>query len=601
MNSSTTTQSGSLTRRDFFGLASKASANVVAGGSSSSPTVTPMRNSSKSFEDAATLAAKAAASAGVTPNIEEYRKQSASPPKLSVIVLSRLGFGPTPEEVTEFENMGATDEDRLSNWLDKQLNPESIPDADLETKIQAANFSTPGKSLQDAWQQHYRNGDYNVRLQPARELERMNFMRAAHSKKQLFEVLVDFWHNHFNIYAWDSYIASVFMNWDENVIRKHAFGNFREMIEDMTKHTAMLYYLDNYTNTSAGFNENFARELFELHTMGAENYFGVIPRDEVPTYADGTPRGYVDADVYDAAECFTGWTVNSNDDFGDYGDFLYRNDHHSQGEKRILWEVIPAFGGESDGYKVMDLVAFHPGTARYVSRKLCRRLIMDHPPESLVSEIAEVFMANKDEPDQLKRVVRAVCMSEEFRNTFGEKVKRPFEMSVSAFRATGAEWPWDMESSDSGRILDYLENSGQGLFRHPTPDGYSDFKEDWLSTNPMMSIWRLVLYAVDDSNNDVRNIRIEETTPSNLRSTEFSAVLYQKGSVKPLSNLWLMVVVKQSIRYGMQIPMWVADYATWYPLFYYHLPTFSANLNPSEICTLLDVDLCKAVAQPSQP
>ena len=91
-------------------------------------------------------------------------------------------------------------------------------------------------------------------------------------------------------------------------------------------------------------------------------------------------------------------------------------------------------------------------------------------------------------------------------------------MAVSTFRATGAQWPWSMEHSDSGRILDYLENSGQGLFRHPTPDGYSDYKEDWLSTNPIMSIWRLVLYAVDDSNNDIRNIRIEEVTPSNLRS-----------------------------------------------------------------------------------
>ena len=248
-------------------------------------------------------------------------------------------------------------------------------------------------------------------------------MRAAHSKKQLFEVLVDFWHNHFNIYDWDSYIASVFMNWDEQIIRKHALGHFREFIEDMTKHTAMLYYLDNYTNTSAGFNENFARELFELYPMGAENYFGVIPKDDVPRYTDGMPRGYVDADVYDAAECFTGWTVNSS---GDYGDFLYRNDHHSQGEKRILQQIIPAFGGESDGYKVFDLLANHPGTARYVSRKLCRRLIMDHPPESLVSEIADVFLENKDEPDQLKRVVRAVIMSEEFRTTFGEKVKRPF-------------------------------------------------------------------------------------------------------------------------------------------------------------------------------
>jgi uncharacterized protein (DUF1800 family) len=519
MNTSTLQESESISRRDFVNLASKASASVVTGVSGDSTTeLTPMRNSTKSYEDSGTLAAMQAASSDESPNIDDYRAHATSLPKLSIIALTRLGFGPTPEDVADFESMGATDDERLSNWLDKQLNPDSIADSDCDAKIQAAGFNSPGKSLRQSWSDYYRSDSSSERYIPAYELERMNFMRAAHSKKQLFEVLVDFWHNHFNIYAWDSYIASVFMNWDEQVIRKHALGNFREFIEDMTKHTAMLYYLDNYTNTSAGFNENFARELFDLHTMGAENYFGVIPKDDVPKYTDGTPRGYVDADVYDAAECFTGWTVNSSGDFGDYGDFLYRNDHHSQGEKRILQQVIPAFGGESDGYKVFDLLASHPGTARYVCRKLCRRLIMDHPPESLVSEIADVFLANKDEPDQLKIVTRAVIMSDEFRTTFGEKVKRPLEMAVSAFRATGAEWPFSLESSDGDRILDYLENTGQGLFRHPTPDGYSDFKEDWLSTNPIMSIWRLMIYAVEESDNEKRNLRIEENTPSSVRS-----------------------------------------------------------------------------------
>lgn len=478
-----------------------------------------MRNSKKSLADAGTQAAMQAASATEEPNIDEYRAHAASLPKLSIIALTRCGFGPNPEAIAEFEGMGATDEERLSNWLDKQLNPDSIADTDCDTRIQEAGFTTPGKSLQQAWQDHRQNSDYNIRRRPVVELERLNFMRAAYSNKQLFEVLVDFWHNHFNIYGWATYIDSVFMNWDEQVIRKNALGNFREFIEDMTKHTAMLYYLDNYTNTSAGFNENFARELFELHTMGAENYYGVIPRDEVPAYADGTPRGYVDADVYDAAECFTGWTVNDSGDFGNYGDFLFRNDRHSQGEKRILQQVIPAFGGEDDGYKVLDMLAAHPGTARYVSRKLCRRLIMDNPPESLVSQIAEVFMANKDEPDQLKRVVRAVIMSDEFRNTFGEKVKRPFEMAVSAFRATRAEWSFSLESSDADRMLDYLEATGQGLFRHPTPDGFSDFKEDWLSTNPIMSIWRFMVFVVEESHEDVRHLRIEQATPTDKRSS----------------------------------------------------------------------------------
>ena len=519
MSNSTTTISTPLSRRDFVNLATKASARVVASGSSSSDSgVTPMRNSQKSYENAATLAAKQAAGTSGIPNVEDYRKHATSLPKLSIIALNRLGFGPTPEEISGFEALGATDDERLENWLDKQLNPESIDDADCDARIQAAGFTTIDKPLRQAWTDHRKNGDYNIRMQPVRELERLNFLRAAHSKKQLLEVLVDFWHNHFNVYGWDSYLASVFTSWDREVIRKNALGNFRVFLEDMTKHTAMLYYLDNYTNTSSGFNENFARELFELHSMGAENYYGVTPRDEVPTYADGTPRGYVDADVYDAAECFTGWTINDRSDDGDYGDFIYRSDNHSKGEKRILGVVIPAFGGESDGYKVLDLVASHPGTARYISRKLCRRLIKDNPPEGLVTRIADVFIANKDEPDQLKTVVRAVVMSDEFRSTFGEKVKRPFEMAVSAFRATGAQWNFSLENGDASRILDYLENSGQGLFRHPTPDGFSDFKEDWLSTNPIMSMWRFMIQAVEESDNDIRHLRIEETTPGDVKS-----------------------------------------------------------------------------------
>jgi uncharacterized protein (DUF1800 family) len=515
----TTQESANISRRDFVNLATKASASTITG-SSGSPTtsLTPMRNSQKSFESAGTLAAKAAASGTENPDIDSYRKHAASLPKLSVIVLTRLGFGPTPQEIADFESLGATDEVRLSNWLDKQLNPDSIADSDCNARIQSAGFTTVNKTLRQAWAEHRRNGDYNVRMQPVRELERLNFLRAAHSKKQLFEVLVDFWHNHFNVYGWNDYIASVYMNWDRDVIRKNALGNFRVFLEDMTKHTAMLYYLDNYTNTIAGFNENFARELFELHSMGAENYYGVIPRDEVPTFADGTPRGYVDADVYDAAECFTGWTINDRNETGDYGDFIFRNENHSKGEKRILKHVIPAFGEEADGQTVLDLVAFHPGTARHISRKLCRRLIMDNPPEGLVARIADVFMANKDAPDQLKRVVRAIVMSEEFSTTFGEKVKRPFELAASAFRATGAQWDFSMSNDDASRILDYLENSGQGLFRHPTPDGFSDFKEDWVSTNPIMSMWRFMIQAVEESDNDIRHLHIEASTPGNIRS-----------------------------------------------------------------------------------
>ena len=148
-----------------------------------------MRDSKKSFEDAGTQAAMQAASATELPNIDEYRTHAASLPKLSVIALTRCGFGPTPEAIADFESMGVTDEERLSNWLDKQLNPDSIADADCDARIQAAGFTTPGKTLRQAWQQ-YADASSNTRRQPVVELERLNFMRAAHSNKQLFEVLV---------------------------------------------------------------------------------------------------------------------------------------------------------------------------------------------------------------------------------------------------------------------------------------------------------------------------------------------------------------------------------------------------------------------------
>ncbi len=521
MKAKNTTEINNLSRRNFVGLASKASAKYATGVSTPEVrTISPMQRSDRSFDGAGTLAAKEIQSQLQRPNIDEYRQRAGDIlPKLSTIVFNRLAYGPTEAEISAFELLGDTDEERLEAWVDTQLDPDSVDDADCNSRIAATGFLTTGYDLEYAWSEYRRGGDYSYRRLPMDELEHLTFLRAAHSKKQLFEVLTEFWHNHFNIYGWSGNIESVFMHWDEQVIRKNVLGNFRQFIEDVGRHPAMLYYLDNYTNTSAGFNENYARELFELHTMGSENYYGVTDRDSIPTYNDGTPRGYVDADVYDAAECFTGWTVDDSSYYGDdKGTFIYRNENHSQGEKRILKDVIPAFGAEQDGVDVYDRLAVHPGTARYISRKLCRRLIMDHPPESLVKKVADVFLANTDAPDQLLKVAKAVIMSEEFRTTWGEKVKRPYEVAVSAFRATGSAWDFDPQFRDTQRLMDYMSSAGQRLFAHPTPDGYSDFKENWVSTNPLMSDWRLILYVVEESHEDVRHLRIEETTPNEVRS-----------------------------------------------------------------------------------
>jgi len=474
-------------------------------------------------EDSGTKAARAYKKAAPNLPIESYRKaaaSSAAPVSLPVLVMNRLCFGTRKSDLEDFIALGEDDQERYANWLDKQLTPSSVGDMDCEARILNGGFYSLGYSLEEAWAYFRREygGEYSVRTRPMREVERLALLRATYSKRQLQEVLVDFWHNHFNVYGWDYSIAPVFMNYDEMVIRRHILGNFREFVEAVGRHTAMLYYLDNYTNTSSGFNENYARELFELHTLGAENYYGVKDRDEVPTYVDGTPRGYVDADVYDAAECFTGWTVSDRDETGDTGSFIFRNDLHSQGEKRILGRVIAAFGGESDGITVFDMLASHPGTARHICRKLCRRLVMDNPPERLVSRVADVFLENVDAPDQLQKVTRSILESDEFLSSFGNKVKRPFEVAASALRASDSEWPFDPEDSDTGRLLDYLSNAGQALFRHSPPDGYSDYKEDWLSTNPIMGNWRMLGWLVEESAGDLRHLRIEQTTPTALRT-----------------------------------------------------------------------------------
>ncbi|MBL8057348.1 MAG: DUF1800 family protein, partial [Anaerolineales bacterium] len=250
------------------------------------------------------------------------QEQPAALPSLALIALTRLAFGPRPGQF-DFDTFaarpGATDADKLYDFIDWQLNPNFGDDPDYLARRTAAGFATLGKSLPQLWQDHVRNATgtnaNNIRLQPVRETRADTLLRAVYSRWQLVEVLVHFWHNHFSVYGWDSAIAPVFVHYDRDVIRANALGNFRTFIEAVAKSTAMLFYLDNATSQGAQFNENFARELCELHTLGAENYLGVgnpMAVNQIPAPHDGQPinEGYVDNDVYEVARCLTGWRVN---------------------------------------------------------------------------------------------------------------------------------------------------------------------------------------------------------------------------------------------------------------------------------------------------
>ncbi len=412
-------------------------------------------------------------------------------PGLDVIALTRLGFGWRPGEREAFQALGATPEARLAAYVDQQLNPQSIADAVCDARLSAAGFTTLGKPLLQLWADHVVNNsdDWYYRVLPFIETEKATLIRAVYSQRQLFEVLADFWHNHFNVYGWHYYVAPIFVHYDRDVIRANLLGNFRVMLGAMARSTAMLFYLDNYINQAGGFNENFARELLELHTLGAENYLGVMNPFDVPVGDDGVAVGYVDNDVYEAARCFTGWRVDYSSwepGVGESGAFLYYPAWHDRANKFFMRRYFPADQADmQDGEDVLDMLARHPGTARFIAGKLCRRLIGDNPPQDVIDAAAAVFLANTAAADQLKQVTRAILLHPAFSATWGDKIKRPFEAAASMLRAMDADFS---PSDDFGWAF---ENAGQPLFGRIPPDGYPDHKSAWIGATSLLQRWRL--------------------------------------------------------------------------------------------------------------
>lgn len=455
------------------------------------------------------------------------REASATTPPLGLIVINRMAFGPKPGvfDLATFNSLGANDTDRLNNFIDWQIDPATAVGTAFSNRLAAANFITLNKTRTQLWTEHFRadGEDWTWRTLALREIERLMFMRAVYSQRQLDEVLADFWHNHFNVHGWSmSQISSMFAYYDREVVRQHLYGNFREMLETVATSTEMLYYLDNYTNSRSGPNENYARELFELHTMGSENYLGVMPQNDVPTDGNGFPVGYVDGDVYEATRCFTGWTVaNSTTGPGGHtGEFLYREDWHDRFQKNVLQAFLPADQASlKDGRDVLDLLAQNPGTARHICRKLCRRLVSDDPPETLVQSAADIFHAQWQAADQLKQVTEHILRSAEFQTTWGEKVKRPFEVTVSALRAANGNYAFTMDDGDTNSFMWRYGQIGQPLFNWPPPNGYPDTKEAWESTTPLLFRWRMINYLVDDrDDNDNYLLDILGQTPAGTRT-----------------------------------------------------------------------------------
>ncbi len=322
-----------------------------------------------------------------------------------------------------------------------------------------------------------------------RDLSEGKLLRAVYSNRQLDEVLADFWFNHFNIYldkGADRYLVT---EYEREVIRPHVLGKFKELLEATAKSPAMLFYLDNWQSVgpdapqargkkgARGLNENYGRELLELHTLGVDG-------------------GYTQADVTEAARCFTGWTILQPQRGGE---FAFNKRVHDEGEKTVLGVRIAAGGGMSDGEQVLDIVAHHPSTARFISKKLAMRFVADEPPASLVDRMAETF--RKTDGD-LRAVMKTMLESKEFfsEGAYRSKLKSPLEVVASAVRTVNAEVDYAFP------LANQVSQLGQPLYRKQEPTGYSNSSKEWLNSGGLLARMNFALQLAD---NKVPGVKVD--------------------------------------------------------------------------------------------
>ena len=484
--------------------------------------------------------------------------------------LDRLGFGPRPGDVERVRRMG------LKTYVEQQLAPEKIDDAKVEAKLtpfaalaaspeeltrsyqemrrlaaqrkkmQADGQRQPGapamegtvpgappalprREMMQPMPQQGRKNAYSGRFQ----LPMAKVVRAVESERQLNEVLVDFWSNHFNIDMRKGLCQFLKIVDEREVIRPHTLGTFRDLLGASAKSPAMLFYLDNaqsqvpqpinrrreafvrgYVNKNGdalakmalaqaapapgqkargGINENYAREIMELHTLGVDG-------------------GYTQKDVQEVARCLTGWGFNRQT-----GTFVFNRRGHDTGEKHVLGQRIPAGGGIEDGEKVLDILASHPSTAKYISRKLCQRFVSDAPPAALVERCAQTW---KRTDGDLREVVRAIVTSPEFfsRAAYKQKIKSPFEFAVTSVRALGGEIdftprgnfrrgggrPGNMQGMLAQTLVGQIATMGQPLFQYQAPTGYPEDSRKWVSNGALISRLNFALGLASGKSPEVR-------------------------------------------------------------------------------------------------
>ena len=453
----------------------------------------------------------------------------------TVHTLNRLAFGPRPGDLERVNKLG------LNRWIAQQLEPSKIAEnpeltarlepldsvrmapVEMTAKypprrlIRALQKKGKGQSaaepplpqrnmreLRDATPEMRREllAKSAPQLVVTSDLIENKLYRAIYSERQLEEVLVDFWFNHFNVYLNKGPVRHLVTSYERDAIRPHVFGKFKDMLRATASHPAMLVYLDNWQSVdpaamqnlqrrakragrevpkrARGLNENYGRELLELHTLGVDG-------------------GYTQKDVVEVARCFTGWTVAS---VLQDPKFHFAARLHDNGEKIVLGHKIAAGGGQNDAMQVIDILAAHPSTARFLSRKLAQRFVADEPPQALIDRMAATFTKSGGD---LREVMKTMIRSREFfsEGARGAKMKTPLEMVVSAVRAVNA----DVRSALAlSRSLDEL---GQPLYRKEEPIGYGSAAEDWTSTAGLLARMN---FSVALTQNKLRGVKVDTTS-----------------------------------------------------------------------------------------
>ena len=386
--------------------------------------------------------------------------------------LNRTSFGPTPSDYARVKALAGTEEAAAQAYLEEQLDPDSIDDK--RAYRAARRFEVLAQPLGEMY-------EYKEEFL-LEQLTRATLVRATRSKKQLFEVMAHFWSDHFNIDASKEDCRWLKAADDREVIRKHAMGSFPDLVRASALSPAMLWYLDGRQNKKRNDeekpNENYARELLELHTLGVKG-------------------GYTQQDVMEVARCLSGWTVRGKKRFFK-GKVEFDAKAHDDGAKIVLGHNIAAGGGEKDLDDVLDIVCNHPSTAKYIAQKLCIRFIADEPPSEAIDATAAAFTSSNGD---IKTTLRALFATDAFlTGNRGNKLKRPFEFIVSALRASRAEVKSEMA------LVDYLVRMGHAPFQYPTPDGYPDFASPWTGT----LLWRWH-FAIALSRNKIdKKINVDE-------------------------------------------------------------------------------------------